>query len=376
MIQSLFPTQKHAINNLQNAISFIVYVAMTYYYFIDNFEPCHNILYAYLAFDIFLAQPDSVLHHICCFIMLSGKNTYNLTISEIYIQMKPLIKTEISSIFLVFKLVYENNLPDSIKSNRVVKVLYHINDLTFVATFAKTRIWDLLFDAVLNPEIHRRIATHAGDSILRNLHLYSGFYGLYILNLYWFAIICKKIYKTVSINGASQIKHVLPWTPFFALVPFFTISHMAIHSIKTLAYILSIIILSFASHIYYSAWREPTKEDNKLVFLTCAIQAQSHLSLLAIGSGQGLSSAIIHVGGGLYGSNAIPLLYDAVCVICAIDDQMIRTQIGMTAAALAIVVKVKPLYESNEILVHLLGIMYLWFLVSVLRLFTFQMPTL
>jgi len=361
MIQSLFPTQKTVINNLQNVMSFAIYVTMTYYYFTDNFENCHNILYAYLAFDIFLAQPDCVLHHICCFIMLSGKNTYNLTIEEIYIQMKPFIKTEISSIFLVFKLVYENNLPDSIKQNRIAKVLYHINDLTFVATFVKTRIWDLLFDAVLNPEIHRRIATHAGDSILCNFHLYSGFYGLYILNLYWFAIICKKIYKTVIINGGindKPVKRVLPWTPFLALVPFFYISHMAMHSVKTLAYIMSIIMLSFASNAYYR-----NKSDNAcLTYITCAIQAQSHLSLLAIGSGQGLSSAIIHVVGCLYGSNVVPLVYDTVCVICAIDDQVVRTQIGMTAAALAIVVKVKPLYESNEILVHLLGIMYLWFL--------------
>lgn len=362
MIQSLFPTQKTAINNFQNIISFAIYVTMTYYYFTDNFEPCHNILYAYLAFDVFFAQPDAILHHICCFIMLSGKNTYNLTNEEIYIQMKPLIKTEISSIFLVFKLVYENNLPDSIKQNRIVKVLYHINDLTFVTTFVKTRIWDLLFDAVLNPEIHRRNATHAEDSILRNLHLYSGFYGLYILNLYWFAIICKKMYKTLIINGGindKPVKRVLPWTPFLALVPFFTISHMAIHSIKTLAYIMSIIMLSFTSNAYYR-----NESDNAQ--FTCLIQVQSHLSLLAIGSGQRLSSAIIHVGGGLYGSNVIPLVYDAVCVICAIDDQVVRTQIGMTAAALAIVVKVKPLYELNDILVHLLGIMYLWFLVGVL----------
>lgn len=365
MIQSLFPTQRQAINNFQIFVSLIVCATMTYYYFIDNFENCHNILYAYLAFDIFFAQPDSILHHIFCFIMLSGKNTYNLTISEIYIQLKPLIKTEISSVFLVFKLFYENNSTDSIKKNRIANVLYHINDLIFVATFAKTRIWDLLMDAVLNPEIHRRIATHAGDSILYNLHLYSGFYGLYILNLYWFSLICKKMYKILIINGGindKPVKRVLPWTPFLALVPFFTISHMATHSVKNLAYILSIIMLSFASNAYYR------NEFNNacLTYITCAIQAQSHLSLLAIGSGQGLSSAIIHVGGGLYGSNAIPLVYDAICVICSIDDQVVRTQIGMTVVALAIVVKVKPLYELNEILVHLLGIMYLWFLVGVL----------
>jgi hypothetical protein len=365
MIQSLFPTQKTAINNFQNVISFAIYVTMTYYYFTDNFEPCHNILYAYLAFDVFFAQPDAILHHICCFTMLSCKNTYNLTIAEIYIQMQPLIKTEISSIFLIFKLVYENNLPDSIKSNRIAKVLYHINDLTFVTTFVKTRIWDLLFDAVLNPEIHRRIATHAGDYILRNFHFYSGFYGLYILNLYWFSLICKKMYKVLIINGGindKPVKRVLPWTPFFALVPFFTISHMATHSIKNLAYIISIIMLSFASNAYYR-----NESDNAhITCFTCLIQVQSHLSLLAIGSEQRLSSAIIHVGGGLYGSNVIPLVFDAVCVICAIDDQVVRTQIGMTAAALAIVVKVKPLYELNDILVHLLGIMYLWFLVGVL----------
>jgi hypothetical protein len=310
MIQSLFPTQKIAINNLQNFVFLIVCTTMSYFYFIDNFEPCQNILFSYLVVDTFFAQPDSVLHHICCFIMLSGKNTYNLTNEEIYIQIKPFIKTEISSIFLVFKLFYENNLPDSIKQNRIAKVLYHINDLTFVATFAKTRVWDLLMDAVLNPEIHRRIATHAGDSILYNLHLYSGFYGLYILNLYWFAIICKKMYKVLIINSginAFHAKHILPWTPFLALVPFFTISHMATHSIKTLAYIMSIIMLSFASNAYYR-----NESDN--AHFTCLIQVQSHLSLLAIGSEQRLSSAIIHVGGGLYGSNVIPLVYDTFCV--------------------------------------------------------------
>jgi hypothetical protein len=64
--------------------------------------------------------------------------------------------------------------------------------------------------------------------------------------------------------------------------------------------------------------------------------------------------------GVLTASIAIPVVYDLVYIISATDDRVVQTQIGFVAVALAVIIKVKPLYEMNELAIHLLVILHTW----------------
>jgi hypothetical protein len=335
------------------------------------------------------------------------------------------VKTEISTIFLIFKVVYENNASESIKQNRIANTLYKINDLIFITSFVKTRIWDLLFDAMLNPQIHQNAIEKSDGSILTNAHLYVGFFGLYALNLYWFSIICRKLYKDFVvktklawINTEAIAERVLPWTMFLCFVPYVPyvpyILQSNVHSNtygnKNILYdFAGAIILSFASYIYHGRKRDilnsgdtvliannvfvnglnDTDNDasTEFFFNAGAIHLKSFLSLIAIASNRGWSSFMLHftcfVGSHLYSLSHIkidntsikqmnvlnlctmaPSMYDLFYIISAVDDRVMQTQIGIIAVATIIVVKVKPLYNLNDIVVHLLTILHAYSIVS------------
>lgn len=392
MIQTLFPNQKEFINNCQNAVSFITLSSVTYLYFLDKIDTCYCIIFSYLSVDILFAEPELALHHALCLLTLSCKYSFNINEYESNIILKPFVKTEISTIFLIFKVVYEKNVPESIKKNYVANTLYQINDLIFVAVFVKTRIWDLLFDAMLNPEIHQNAISHLNGYILKNANFYLGFCGLYFMNLYWFAIICKKMYKQLVIktrlawiNSEAIADQILPWTKFAALIPYTIMANAVLRLFYTermnYVYYLSlleyIVAIGFSSYIYHSKKRDNLRSalSNALFFDAGATHLKSLFALVAMGKDTGKTSAVIHAIsflGSCYDTNEsnanltaftmVPALYDAVNIIYLVDDRVIKMKIGITVVALITIYKVKPAYELNQILEHLLEIVYMWIL--------------
>ncbi len=378
MIQSLLPNHKHFINNCQNAVSFATVSSMLALYFVNRIEPCYYILFSYLSVDILFAEFESTLHHTFSLLILSCKPTFNFSQAETNIITKPFVKTEISTVFLIFKVFYENNASESIKQNRIANTLYKINDLLFITTFAKTRMWDLLFDAMLNVEIHKNAINKSDGSILTNVQMYLGFCGLYVMNIYWFSLICKKIYKQLIIktqmawiNTEAIVEQVLPWTMFAAFIPNATIVWKMFHAVN----ITSIVVigaLGFSSYIYHSKKRDKNGNASiELFFDTGATHVKSLMALIAMGSNRGASSALIHTAcfAGYLNTrnpalNMAPALYDALCIICVVGDRIIQIKIGLTVAALITVHKTKPMYELNQILVHLLEIAYVWILAN------------
>ena len=59
----------------------------------------------------------------------------------------------------------------------------------------------------------------------------------------------------------------------------------------------------------------------------------------------------------------LPALYDAANIIYLVDDRINQMKIGIVVTALITIYKVKPVYELNQILEHLLEIVYMWILV-------------
>lgn len=399
LVKTLFTNQWRPLT------AFGVVTYTTYLYFINTITPCHTIITTYFIVDTFFAQPEALLHHALSLLALSCKYIYGFTNEEANIVLKPMIKTEISTIFLILKVFYEENASETIQKNPIAKTLYAINDLIFVVTFTKTRIWDLTFDAALNPEIHQNNQLYFQDSTLKYLHFYIGFFGIYAMNLYWFSIICRKIFKVLVINTRlawmntqANAQHILPYTMFLAGVP--------LYSSQNLFYISGIIMLSLASHLYHSKKRNILESGEHVLIINNvkvdgltnnntdvsiefffdagATHIKSLLAMIAIGSDRGWSSLMLHfgcfVGSYIYASaqtqiaehgkhmnvlNAsiiVPSLYDLLCIMYAVDDCIFQTKILITTMALATIIRVKPLYELNDVLVHLIIVIQTWIL--------------
>lgn len=415
MIQSLFPNQKNQITQWQNIAALGVVSYTVYLYSIDDIISCNNVLLTYFAFDIFFAKPEAALHHTFCVMMMSCNLPYGYNHEDSIFILRPLIKTEVSTIFLLLKLLYEQNA--SAKQNSIVKTVFAMNDVAFVTTFMKTRIWDLTFDVMLNPEIYQKNQKYLKDSTMRNLHFYVGFYGLYAMNLYWTSIIFRKLFNDLIvktrfawINTMTNAERVLPWTLILCVVPLLRVPLLQ-SNINILYDFAGATVLAITSYIYHARKRDILNSgkdaliannifvnglkdaDNdvstEFLFNTGAIHLKSFLSLIAINSNRGWTSFMLHfscfLGSDIYSDQQtqitytaepnrhmkilfaftmVPTMYDLVHIIAAVDDRVTQTQIIMTVIALIAIIKVKPLYDLNQILVHLVVVLQTWSIVS------------
>ena len=430
MIQYLFPSKKTQITQWQNIAALGVISYILYLYSIDDIISCNNVLLTYFASDILFAPPEAALHHTFCVMMMSCNLPYGYNEEDSKFILRPLIKTEVSTIFLLLKLLYEQTASDTIKQNKIVKTVSAINDVVFITTFMKTRMWNLTFDVMLNPEIYRINHKYLKDSIMRNLHFYVGFYGLYVINVYWTAIIFRKLFKDLVIqtrfawiNTQAMAERVLPWTLFLCMLPYMLpcmlpymlpcmlpyvpyayASNNKLNT-NTLCDLTGITILAMASYVYHAKKRDILNSGNKVLIANNihvnglnddenvvnsefllnanAIHWKSILSVIAMDSNNCDRSYVLNFMGYL-GSHyyslyhlkidetmtkhmnilnaftTVPVVYDLVYIIAATDNRVIQTQIGIVAITMAAIIKVRPFYELNQILVHLLIVLQTW----------------
>ena len=165
----------------------------TYKYFNINkyypFEILLPVIGTHAIIDFFITcKLDIKFHHLCVFGVLFY-NYYYRVADEIQIYLTyPLIKTEISSIFLALKEYIPKN-----------SVWYTINSVLFYTCFFKLRILDFYNEIIHNHDsLNFVIWAYSSENHLLNVILFSSCYGLYILNIYWFYIINKILYKGLT----------------------------------------------------------------------------------------------------------------------------------------------------------------------------------
>lgn len=420
MIQSLFPAKKTAINTFQNTNALIICSLTTYLYLTNSIDHCDLILLSYLTFDLFLAQKEALIHHFFTISITACEKIYNFTNEDANALSTPFLKTEISTIFLMMKVIYDDNASETIKKNRIAKILYGVNDALFISTFTKFRMFDLFFNVIGNPEFYnmtnKYMCLTEKYCMLNQIHVYGSVCGLYAMNIYWFSIILKKIYKQMVIPAFPQIntdkfaEGILSWTMFAAILPYvYNMSRAASLKSHYLYDIVGITALAFASNCYHGRKHEilrkydevfitnnvlvnGMKDDEKdasteFFFDAGAIHLKSFLSLIAMGSDRGKTSAIIHgicfFGSQLYSvqhvqitSNdnkhanvltvftAIPCLYDLINIMLLTNGHETRLPIAMTIAAICVISIIKPLYKLNHLVVHFLVILQTWYVAT------------
>jgi len=138
--------------------------------------------------DFFLTKSyDIKLHHLCIFGILFYNNYYNVSTQDAFVILYPLVKTEISSIFYVLKYW----LPEK-------TIIYDVNVVLFYVSFVKLRIFDFYYEILYNNYSFDIVfQIYSQSNYYTSVILLLSCYGLYILNLYWFFVMNKMIYKKV-----------------------------------------------------------------------------------------------------------------------------------------------------------------------------------
>jgi hypothetical protein len=168
---------------------FICYNLYLYYYVnTDYLNLSLPVILTYFGLDLFICKYDIKLHHISILLLMAFNYNYDVSINDSTIPMLSLYKTEISTIFYSLKVIMKDNL-------LYKKYFSQINDILFITTFVKFRIYDIYSNVLVNPLFYSQMAKYT-DTFFTKLG-YIPMYCFYGLNVYWFLIMCKIIAKPI-----------------------------------------------------------------------------------------------------------------------------------------------------------------------------------
>uniref|UniRef100_A0A6C0HDY1 TLC domain-containing protein n=1 Tax=viral metagenome TaxID=1070528 RepID=A0A6C0HDY1_9ZZZZ len=194
--------------------------------------------------DLFLTKStDLKIHHFSVLGVLFYNYYYNVSETDRFPIIYSLLKTEISSIFYVLKYWLPKNT-----------LAYDINSALFYLGFLKFRIIDLYFDLVNNSLVFDIINKYSSSNIVLSSVLFGCCYGLYLLNLYWFVIINKILYKGIDKIlkiGSDEMCHYICSYTLFANIPIAFIIYSYNKNEKYIFDVAGVTGLSVASYIYH-----------------------------------------------------------------------------------------------------------------------------
>ena len=162
----------------------------TYWYYgsTSMYQTLAPFFFTYVSVDLFFTKNmDHRIHHTLCMSMFY----YLWNVDAPYESSVPifyrLFNMEFSTIFLVGTHWIRH------------PTLAAINQLCFVVTFAKYRIYDYYWYLVDYPSIvHQHVQTYASNNVWLSGCIHITIYGLFALNLYWATIILKVLYKPLT----------------------------------------------------------------------------------------------------------------------------------------------------------------------------------
>jgi hypothetical protein len=161
----------------------------------------------FLITDLLLCSKELVVHHICSIILIQTGISIFFSNNTLYYYIAIIYSTELSTLFLIFK-----SLADQFK---IKNKLTTINDLLFLTTFVYTRIYLYSKYLILDNKLYDVIQENL--SPLQNNIICVCVYTLYILNLYWFSIIIKKIVKLLPKLSSYYCEKILKYTYLLSL---------------------------------------------------------------------------------------------------------------------------------------------------------------
>jgi hypothetical protein len=254
-------------------LSTVVSINLYYYYYIDKSTLYFSIPFIALHFllDIFICTTDIKLHHLCGLLVIFTKYFYNtLPIHDSSIIIL-IYNFEITTFFYLFKIWLK---PFEKTKNQILKWVITTNDIVFFAMFFKIRIFDYYIYAINNPIMYENLYNYVGDRIFDNMLMYSGIYGFFILNMYWFLIMCKILCKTffgkklLSVDAQINCQHITSLTLF---VNPHVAAYAYYNSPPNFAYffdLVGIINLGFFNYKYHNSVKNYVEKNKQIDYLS------------------------------------------------------------------------------------------------------------
>jgi hypothetical protein len=370
---------------------------------------CLDIFKTYVVVDLFFTSKDSIIHHIFGYLLCEYILENNIDMMQNNYFYRTILLTEISSIFLCFKLFidwYKTDIEKS-KYNKIIKIYYHINDLIFICLFYKLRLHDFFINIIQNEIFYISIYENIGDSIIKNIKVYISIYGLFILNIYWFSLICKKIYKTIIINNFPKVNNELYAEYILSYSFYINLFIVLNYYLKNyheylLVDLFGVLLLSFTSGIYhYEKYEYLIKNNNKIFDITSkellmpficdkyGIQLRSLFALISLLLMKNIYNFYIHIIYHLISLfyfnttiiellsdnkkivydnseeskkinnffdllSTIPCLLDTFTIIYYSNTIIQKTNLLLITILIVIILYVNPFYNLNHVLFHIL----------------------
>ncbi len=252
-------------------LSTIVSINLYYYYYVDKSTLYFSIPLIGLHFllDIFVCTTDIKLHHLCGLLVIFTKYFYNTLPIHDSSMIILIYNFELTTFFYLFKIWLK---PFEKTQNQILKWVITSNDIIFFTLFFKIRIFDYYVYAINNPIMYENLYNYVGNRFFDNVLMYSGIYGFFILNMYWFLIMCKIFCKTffcekiLSVEAQINCHHItsrtLLFNPHIAAYAYY-------HSSPNCAYffdLVGIVNLSIFNFKYHDSIKKYIKQNKQIQY--------------------------------------------------------------------------------------------------------------
>jgi hypothetical protein len=190
---------------------------------------------------VFNKQYDLKIHHLFVLGAIYYNYYHNGHPHHRFILLYPLLNTEISSVFYVLKYWIRKDT-----------ILYSMNMILFYLSFFKFRIYDFYYLIIHNNSSLDTIFQNYGYKL--NLLIISSCYGLYLLNIYWFLIINKILYKSIAKItkiDTSMNRHFLCSYIHCINIPLSIYIYSSKPKNNYIFDVVGIVILTVSSYIYH-----------------------------------------------------------------------------------------------------------------------------
>ena len=194
-------------------------------------------------FDFLLCTPDLMIHHIAALLLICPSLNSIHALSNLMPSILIAMKTEISTLFLVFR----EFIPEKYKTITLV------NNILFIVLFIYTRIYQYTNKVIYNETLYLEIDTYYDvfDAMLIKI----GIYLLYFMNLYWFSIIIKTFVKKINqsciVLSFYQTEHIIKCMYFLSILACLSIYKPFLNHIYFLD-IFGVTMLSITSYGYHN----------------------------------------------------------------------------------------------------------------------------
>ena len=398
MIINIFLKNKLIYKDIQNTSNILLTIAGTLISINSIYDFDYKLtvqcLLIYLGCEILflpINKIDTIIHHILTISTISYVlYTDSIDLNTNFYSTKIFLLTETSSVFLGISQVLKKSYIGT------------ISQILFVLLFFKTRIYDYIYKILLNPYFYESL----GNEHFQRNWQYMCTYGLFSLQIYWGCIILKVISKPFFKNLKQSIsENILRYTYFINFLTTITSYTLLLGSNENkLNYgdsafldVLGNGLLSISSYYFHNQYYESlqnnlsivnTKHKNYLLLDIATIdirvltQYLSHMSMHQIYSQTHINYAIFYIALSIVQISSIDTIYyyhirnkkqftdntilllnllmgipPAIGILAStynIPDTDIILNTIMQILLIGFVLYIQPLYNSTQILVHLL----------------------